>query len=88
LEAEPDDTVGRQLEELHRAFRALEHPGEERLAPPRHSGHLPRNELLPSKEEAGAHHVECAPAFLDSDKVAAIGDEEPCRRSTRGRAVQ
>ena len=28
------------------------------------------DELLPSEEEAGAHHVERLAAFLDSDKVA------------------
>src|SRR6185369_14119419 len=71
LTSEFDYAVGGQLEELHRALRAFHHPGKQPLAPQRHAlVLLRRNQLLPTKEEARAHHVERLAAGLDEGEVA------------------
>src|SRR4051794_10209638 len=65
-----DDAIGRQLEELHGALAALQHPGEKLFAPQRHSSMaLRRNQLLAAQEEAGAHHVERRSAGFDTGQV-------------------
>src|SRR5204862_6930148 len=70
LAAELDDSVGGQLEELHRAFRASHHPGEQPFAPQRHAGLLlGGDQLLAAEEEAGAHHVAPRTAGLDANEV-------------------
>src|SRR3712207_8373813 len=58
-----------------RAFRVAEHPGEQFLAPDRHSRAGGRQQGLPREEEAGVHHLADRPAILE------IGERD--RKSTR-----
>src|SRR4029079_18228616 len=71
LAADIAHAVGRQLEKLHRAFRALEHPREQFFAPLSHPRRIGRpDQLLPPEEEARAHHVERLAAATREGKVS------------------
>src|SRR6185503_3122249 len=65
LAAELNDPVRRQAEELHRAFRVAQHPGEELLAPDRHARPRRGDQGLAGEEEARVHHLELRPAAVD-----------------------
>src|SRR3546814_19970493 len=64
LAAKLDHTVGGQLEELHRAFRVAQHPGEQLFAPYSHARSRGGKQRLPRKEEAGVHHLELRTADI------------------------
>ena len=64
------DAVGRQPEILHRALAALEHPGEQALAPQSHARATRRDQLLAAQEETRAHRPDRLAAKFDPHQVA------------------
>ena len=54
-----------QFEELHRAFGIAQHPGEQFLAPDRHSRPRGGKQGLAGEEEAGVHHLADRPAAFE-----------------------